>query len=159
MGWSSKCVFLQVSQKPENDYWCEGNWTIVIQARGFIVLRHRDDDRFFKVGGNHRGSEGLIKDLSKLSLVPSEPRPPPRWLHDHRCSVCCFLTRWSTESRCHHYIQSGRRRCLAHRPATDLLSPLGRIYLQRNRWSSVPATCVESHWAENETQFSPCIGV
>ncbi len=24
------------------------NWTIVIQARGFTVLRHRDDDRFLK---------------------------------------------------------------------------------------------------------------
>ncbi len=38
------------------------DWTIVIQARGFIFLRHRDDDRFFKGGGNHKGSEGLIKD-------------------------------------------------------------------------------------------------
>ncbi len=60
--------------------------------------------------------------------------------------VCCFLTRWSAESHCRHYIQSGRRRCLALRPATDLLSPLRRSYFQRNRWSSVPATCVESHW-------------
>ncbi len=34
---------------------------IVIQARVFTVLRHRDYDRFFKGGGNNRGSEGLIK--------------------------------------------------------------------------------------------------
>ncbi len=34
-----------------------------------------------------------------------------------------------------------------------------RICFQRHRWSLVPATCVESHWAENETQFSPCIDV
>ncbi len=44
---------------------------IVIQARGFIVLRHRDDDRFFKGGGNHRGSKGLINPLeSKVILGP-----------------------------------------------------------------------------------------
>ncbi len=36
----------------------------------------------------------------------------------------CFLTRCSAESRRRHYIQSGRRRCLALRPAMDLLSPL-----------------------------------
>ncbi len=52
------------------------NWTIVIQARGFFVLRHRDDDRFFKRGGNHRGSEGLIKDLSKQTskLISAGPQ-------------------------------------------------------------------------------------
>ncbi len=47
-----------------------------------------------------------------------------------------------------------RRKSLTRRPAMDLLSPLRRIYFQRNRWSSVPATCVESHWAENETMLS-----
>ncbi len=31
----------------------------------FTVLRDRDDDRFFKGGGNHRGSKGLIEDGSK----------------------------------------------------------------------------------------------
>ncbi len=51
------------------------------------------------------------------------------------------------------------RGVLALRPATDLLSPLRRSYFERNRWSSVPATCVGSHWAENMTQFSPCIRV
>ncbi len=55
-----------------------------------------------------------------------------------------------------HCIQSGRRRCLTRRPATDLHSPPRRICFQRHRWSLVPATCVESHWAENETQFSLC---
>ncbi len=70
-----------------HDYCCEGNWTIVIQTRGLIVLRHRDDDRFFKGGGNHRGSKGLIKDGSKQTseliragrshaLGPSENHPP-----------------------------------------------------------------------------------
>ncbi len=49
------------SLKNLHDCRCEGNWTIVIQARGFTVLRHRDYDRFFKGGGNNRGSEGLIK--------------------------------------------------------------------------------------------------
>ncbi len=58
-------VFLYNALKNLHDYCCEGNWTIVIQARGFIVLRHRDDDRFFKGGGNHRGSKGLIKDGCK----------------------------------------------------------------------------------------------
>ncbi len=51
--------------------------------------------------------------------------------------------KWDTDID--HCIQSGRRRCLTRRPATDLLSPLRRIYFQRHRWSSVPATCVESH--------------
>jgi len=125
-----------------------------------------------KGGGNHRGCKGLIKDGSKQTselistgpkktrplIASSEPRPPTRWIHD-RCSVCCFLTRWSAESRCRHCTQSGRGRRLTLRPATDLLSPLRRIYFQRNRWSSVPATCVKSHWAENETPFSPCIRV
>ncbi len=37
-------VALYKSLKNLHDY-C--NWTIVIQARGFIILRHRDDDRFF----------------------------------------------------------------------------------------------------------------
>ncbi len=39
---------LNKSLKNLHDYRCEGHWTIVIQARGFIVLRHRDDDGFFK---------------------------------------------------------------------------------------------------------------
>ncbi len=91
-----------------------------------------------------------------LPLVPSEPRPPTRWSHDSRFSACCFLTRCSAEPHCRRCNQSGRRRCLIRRPATDLLSPLRRICFQRHRWSLVPATCVESHWAENETQFSLC---
>ncbi len=48
---------LNKSLKNLHDYRCEGHWSIVIQARGFIVLRHRDDDGFFKGGGNHRGSK------------------------------------------------------------------------------------------------------
>ncbi len=55
-------VALNKSLKNLHDYRCEGHWSIVIQARGFIVLRHRDDNGFFKGGGNHRGSKGLIKD-------------------------------------------------------------------------------------------------
>ncbi len=49
---------------------------IVIQARGFTVLRHRDDDRFFKGGGNHRGSEGLIEDGCKQTskLIRAGPQ-------------------------------------------------------------------------------------
>ncbi len=49
---------------------------IVIQARGFTVLRHRDDDRFFKGGGNHRDSEGLIEDGCKQTseLVSAGPQ-------------------------------------------------------------------------------------
>ncbi len=42
---------LNKSLKNLHDYRCEGHWSIVIQARGFIVLRHRDDDGFFKGGG------------------------------------------------------------------------------------------------------------
>ncbi len=56
-----------------------------------------------------------------LPLVPSEPRPPTRWSHDSRFSACCFLTRCSAEPRCRRCNQSGRRRCLILRPATDLL--------------------------------------
>ncbi len=37
-------VVLYESLKNLHDYWCERKWTIVIQARGFTVLRHRDDD-------------------------------------------------------------------------------------------------------------------
>ncbi len=40
-------VVLYKSLKNLHDCRCEGNWTIVIHARGFIVLRHRDDDSFF----------------------------------------------------------------------------------------------------------------
>ncbi len=48
----------------------------MIQARGFTVLRHRDDDRFFKGGGINRGSEGLIKDGSKQTskLISTGPQ-------------------------------------------------------------------------------------
>ncbi len=44
--------------------------------RGFIVLRHRDDDRFFKGGGNHRGSKVLIKDGCKQTskLISAGPQ-------------------------------------------------------------------------------------
>ncbi len=35
-------VFFYKSLKNLHDYWCEGNWTMVIQARGFTVLKHRD---------------------------------------------------------------------------------------------------------------------
>ncbi len=50
---------------------------VVIQARGFTILRHRDYDRFFKGGGNHRGSKGLIKDGSKQTskLISTGTRP------------------------------------------------------------------------------------
>ncbi len=95
-----------------------------------------------------------------LPLVPSEPRPPTRWSHDSRFSAFCFLTRCSAEPRCRRCNQSGRRRCLTRRPATDLLSPPRRIWrISKAQMSLVPATCVESHWAENETQFSLCINV
>ncbi len=64
-------VVLYKSLKNIHEYWCEGNWTIFIQARGILFLRHRDDDRFFKVGGNHRGSKGLIKDGLKVASWPA----------------------------------------------------------------------------------------
>ncbi len=46
---------------------CEGNWTILIQARGFIVLRHRDDDSFFlkEVGTTEVARDSLKMDLNK----------------------------------------------------------------------------------------------
>ncbi len=61
---------------------------IVIQARGFTVLRHRDYNGFFKGGGNHRGSEGLIKygckQTSKLiSTGPQNAASNP-------IGSCCF---------------------------------------------------------------------
>ncbi len=68
-------------------------------------------------------------------------------------SLLCLLL----EQRCCHCIQSGRRRCLIRRPVN--WSALTQICFQRHRWSLVPATCVESHWAENETQFFLCIDV
>ncbi len=139
---------------------------IVIQARGFIVLRHRDDDGFFKGGGNYRGSKGLVEDRSEqtselisawsqnpglwsrqvqplswcsLPLVPSEPRPPTRWSHDSRFSVfCCFLTRCSAEPRCRRCNQSGRRRCLIFGQRRICTHPPRRICSQRHRWSLNP---------------------
>ncbi len=53
---------------------------IVIQARGFTVLRHRDDDRFFEGGGNHSGSKGLIKDGHKQTskLISAGPQNTAR---------------------------------------------------------------------------------
>ncbi len=126
---------------------------------------HRYDDRFLKeVGTTEVARDSLKMDVNKpasWSTQDLRTRPVIPGLADHRCSVCCFLTRWSAESRwlaeshCRHCIQSGRRRCLTIRPATDLLSPLRRIYFQRNRCSSVPATCVESHWAENRFNSLP----
>ncbi len=49
---------------------------IVIQVRGFTVLRHRDYDRFFKGGGNHRGIHGLIKGGCKQTskLISAGPQ-------------------------------------------------------------------------------------
>ncbi len=49
-------VALNKSLKNLHDYRCEGHWTIVIQARGFTVLRHRDDDGFFFFGPEHTAS-------------------------------------------------------------------------------------------------------
>ncbi len=73
-GWAN--VALNKSLKNLHDYWCEGHWSIVIQARGFIVLRHRDDDGFFKGGGNHRGSKGLIKDWGEQTSKLISAGPP-----------------------------------------------------------------------------------
>ncbi len=171
--------------KTFTDYRCEGHWTIVIQARGFIVLRHGMMMDFFKGGGNYRGSKGLIEDRSKqtsklISAGPQdtasnpirsaaflmftpfsalEPRPPSRWSHDP--ALLCLLLSWcaARQSRAAAIASNRRRRCLILQPATDLHSPPRRICFQRHRWSLVPATCAESHWAENETQFSLCNGV
>ncbi len=67
---------LNKSLKNLHDYRCEGHWSIVIQARGFIVLRHRDDDGFFKGGGNYRGSKGLVEDRSEQTskLISAGPQ-------------------------------------------------------------------------------------
>ncbi len=44
----------------------EGNWAIVIQARGFTVLRHRDDDRFLKgVGTTEVARDSLKVEVNK----------------------------------------------------------------------------------------------
>ncbi len=165
-------MVLYKSLKNLYDYWCEGNWTLVIQARGFIVLRHREGDRFFEGGGNHRGSKGLIKDGCKQTNQPASrsaqdlrtrpviPSGPAAFL-----TITLFSSlRTSSSSNAVITWSSllclllpdvliGRvalpplhsRRCLTRQPATDLLSPLQMIYFQRNRWSSVPATSPESH--------------
>ncbi len=52
---------LNKSLKNLHDYRCEGHWTIVIQARGFIVLRHRDDDGFFKGVGTTEVARDSLK--------------------------------------------------------------------------------------------------
>ncbi len=39
--------------------------------------------------------------LTFTLLVPSERHPLKRWLHDHCCSVCCFLTGCSADLRRH----------------------------------------------------------
>ncbi len=120
-------VVLNKSLKNLNDYWCEGNWTIVIQARGW----HRDDDRFFKGGGDHRGSKGLIKDLIKQTskLISARPQntasirsgcfpdvhslwfPPNLVLRhgDYMIIAALPAAFWCTDrqSRCRHCIQSG----------------------------------------------------
>ncbi len=64
---------------------------IVIQARGFTVLRQRDDDRFFKEGGNNRGSEGLIRDGSKQTSKLISAGPQNTTSNPIR-SGCFFLT-------------------------------------------------------------------
>ncbi len=42
----------------EEQMWFCGNWTIVIQARGFIVLRHRDND----VGATEAARDSLTME-------------------------------------------------------------------------------------------------
>ncbi len=52
------------------------------------MLGHRDDDRFFKGGGNHRGSEGLINDGSKQTskLISTGPQNAA----SNPIRSCCF---------------------------------------------------------------------
>ncbi len=61
---------------------------IVIQARGFTVLRHRGDDRYVKGGGNNRGSKGLIKYGSKQTskLISAGPQNAA----SNPIRSCCF---------------------------------------------------------------------
>ncbi len=44
--------------------------------QGLLFLGIGDDDRFFKGGGNHRGSEGLIEDGCKQTskLISAGPQ-------------------------------------------------------------------------------------
>ncbi len=101
------------------------------------------------------------QDLRTRPVIPSGPAAfltftlvsfPPNvvlWKGDGMIIAALSAASWRAVRQICAAIasQSDRRRCLALRPAADLLSPLRRIYFQRNRWSSVPATCVESHWA------------
>ncbi len=78
-------VFLYNSLLNLHDYWCEGNWTIVIQARGFIVLRHRDITYFLKGVGTTEVARDSLKievnkpaswsaqDLRTRPVIPSGP--------------------------------------------------------------------------------------
>ncbi len=52
---------LNKSLKNLHDYRCEGHWTIVIQARGFTVLRHRDDMDFLKEVGTTEVARDSLK--------------------------------------------------------------------------------------------------
>ncbi len=57
---------LNKSLKNLHDYRCEGHWSIIIQARGFLVFRHRDDDGFFKeVGTTEVARDSLKIEVNK----------------------------------------------------------------------------------------------
>ncbi len=61
-----------------------------------------------------------------------------------------------------HADRQSRAAAIAFKAAVECVGQqriCSSICLERHRWTLVPATCVESHWAENETQFSPCIDV
>ncbi len=64
-------LFFYKSLKNLHDYWCEGNWTMVIQARGFTVLKHRD--YFLKeVGTKEVARDSLKMDVNKPACWSSQ---------------------------------------------------------------------------------------
>ncbi len=82
-------MVLYNSLKNLHDYWCKGNRTIVIQARGFIVLRHTDDDRFFLTG---EGTTEVARDSVKIEVNKPVLRLPD-------CSNLKNTTKASTKNR------------------------------------------------------------
>ncbi len=139
--------------------WCKSLY--LIQVCSLIVVgkeaqNHSIISKFDNRSGAVRGQavvcvERIEQGTQDIALWGSYVQGDRVWgelayFHNLRSAGVCLM-RLSEESRCRVCIQSGRRKSLTHRPAMDMLLPLRR--------SSVPAACAKSHWAENETLFSP----